>query len=215
MNIANIQLIPLDHVTFVADYIYIPFHKVNLGAGTKNVECCHQFSSNNSKVHEMTSNFDCLCLYLCAYRLYTPFHEDTGGAGTKAWNAVVNAIILVSIVLVMTVFLVILFKYRCYKVSHIYFSINTLDLQQHSATESFTRTHFKCCDRQANVTELSFAVVNQVCICIFVWNIALHLYVFVLNIEHSCWNLKTDILYFQYSVEIKIVSVLGTFGPVK
>ena len=48
--------------------------------------------------------------------VYTPFHEDTGGAGTKAWNAVVNALIIIAIVLALTVVLVMLYKYRCYKV---------------------------------------------------------------------------------------------------
>ncbi|XP_033112231.1 presenilin-1-like isoform X6 [Anneissia japonica] len=52
------------------------------------------------------------------YLVYTPFHEDEGGAGTKAWNAVANAIIVVGVVLLMTVFLVALYKYRCYKVIH-------------------------------------------------------------------------------------------------
>ncbi|XP_071962664.1 presenilin-1-like isoform X2 [Antedon mediterranea] len=52
------------------------------------------------------------------YLVYTPFHEDEGGAGTKAWNAVANALIVVGVVLVMTVFLVALYKYRCYKVIH-------------------------------------------------------------------------------------------------
>ena len=49
-------------------------------------------------------------------RIYTPFHEDKGGAGTKAWNAVANALIIISIVLALTVVLVLLYKYRCYKV---------------------------------------------------------------------------------------------------
>ena len=63
-----------------------------------------------------------LCIYIISFliiaaRIYTPFHEDKGGAGTKAWNAVVNALIIISLVLALTVVLVLLYKYRCYKVS--------------------------------------------------------------------------------------------------
>ena len=49
-------------------------------------------------------------------RLYTPFHEKSDNAGTKAWNAFANAGILISVIVVMTFFILILYKYRCYKV---------------------------------------------------------------------------------------------------
>lgn len=52
------------------------------------------------------------------YLIYTPFHEETDQAGTKLWQALANAAILIAIVLLMTIFLVVLYKYKCYKFIH-------------------------------------------------------------------------------------------------
>jgi len=52
------------------------------------------------------------------YLLYTPFHETSDDAGTIAWNAFANAGILISVIVCMTFFILILYKYRCYKFIH-------------------------------------------------------------------------------------------------
>ena len=51
-------------------------------------------------------------------RLYLPLHENEAkGGGQTFLFALVNALVFVALILVMTVLLVCLFKYRCYKVS--------------------------------------------------------------------------------------------------
>ncbi|XP_071491743.1 presenilin-1-like [Diadema antillarum] len=62
------------------------------------------------------------------YLIYTPFHEKSDQAGTKAWNALANALIIIGIVLIMTIFLVVLYKYRCYKVIHGWLVLSSLML---------------------------------------------------------------------------------------
>uniref|UniRef100_U5EXI3 Presenilin n=1 Tax=Corethrella appendiculata TaxID=1370023 RepID=U5EXI3_9DIPT len=52
------------------------------------------------------------------YLLYTPFHEISDDAGTKIWNALANSMILMSVIVIMTIVLIILYKYRCYKIIH-------------------------------------------------------------------------------------------------
>ena len=56
-----------------------------------------------------------LLLFLL-YSVYTPFHEDSPDTGTKVWNAVANSLILMAVIVAMTVLLIVLYKYRCYKV---------------------------------------------------------------------------------------------------
>ena len=60
------------------------------------------------------------------YLLYTPFHEDSSDTSTKAWQAVANSLILMSVIVVMTVILIILYKYKFYKVIHGWLIISSL-----------------------------------------------------------------------------------------
>ncbi|VVC40080.1 Peptidase A22A, presenilin,Presenilin/signal peptide peptidase [Cinara cedri] len=62
------------------------------------------------------------------YLLYTPFHETSPEASTKALNAVANAGILITVVIIMTVFLIGLYKYRCYKLIHGWLIMSSLTL---------------------------------------------------------------------------------------
>lgn len=61
-----------------------------------------------------------------SFRLYTPFHEDSSDTSTKAWQAVANSLILMSVIVVMTVILIILYKYKFYKVIHGWLIISSL-----------------------------------------------------------------------------------------
>lgn len=51
--------------------------------------------------------------------LYTPFKEESAGSpAAKAGLAFANALILITVIIVMTVFLVLLYKWGCYKIIH-------------------------------------------------------------------------------------------------
>ncbi|XP_017891328.1 presenilin-1 [Ceratina calcarata] len=60
------------------------------------------------------------------YLLYTPFHEDSNDTSTKAWQAVANSLILMSVIVCMTVILILLYKYKFYKVIHGWLIISSL-----------------------------------------------------------------------------------------
>ncbi|XP_055700175.1 presenilin homolog [Phlebotomus papatasi] len=50
------------------------------------------------------------------YLLYTPFHETSPDTGTKILDALANSLILMTLIVVMTILLIILYKKRCYKI---------------------------------------------------------------------------------------------------
>lgn len=54
------------------------------------------------------------------YLIYTPFHTETEDTGTIVWENLVNACIFFGMLVVFTIILVLLYKYRCTKVSYEY-----------------------------------------------------------------------------------------------
>eukprot|EP00116_Pleurobrachia_bachei_P012549 sb/3472811/ len=64
------------------------------------------------------------------YLVYTPFNENNKdiSTGSPVSDAVLNMLIVVSLVVVMTCFLVLLYKYRCYKIIYGWLFLSSLIL---------------------------------------------------------------------------------------
>lgn len=61
-------------------------------------------------------------------RVYTPFHEQSSDTGTKLWNALANSMILMTVIVLMTILLIFLYKKRFYKVIHVWLMLSSFML---------------------------------------------------------------------------------------
>ena len=60
--------------------------------------------------------------------VYTPFNEDSQSNGTKLWMSIANAFIFISVVIVMTIVLLVLYKFKCYRIIHGWLAFSSLML---------------------------------------------------------------------------------------
>lgn len=62
------------------------------------------------------------------YMVYTPFTDQNVAPTTKIWQSFANAFILLTFVIMMTIVLIVLYKYRCYKFIHGWLIMSSLML---------------------------------------------------------------------------------------
>ncbi|XP_034938665.1 presenilin-1 [Chelonus insularis] len=62
------------------------------------------------------------------YLVYTPFHDEKADTSTKVLQAFANSLILMGLIATMTVVLIVLYKYRFYKVIHAWLIMSSLML---------------------------------------------------------------------------------------
>lgn len=91
--------------------------------------------------------------------VYTPFNEDSQSSGTKLWMSIANASIFISVVIVMTIVLIALYKYKCYKIIHGWLAFSSLML-----LFFFTYLYISELFKQFNI------VTDMITIVILLWN---------------------------------------------
>lgn len=62
------------------------------------------------------------------YLVYTPYTDQNVDTPTKVWQSFANALILMCVIVVMTFVLIVLYKFKCYKVIHGWLIISSLML---------------------------------------------------------------------------------------
>lgn len=95
-----------------------------------------------------------------AHLIYTPFDESQStSGGTKLWMSIANASIFIGVVVIMTIVLILLYKFKCYKIIHGWLAFSSLMLL-FFFTYMFISELFK----QFNL------VTDMLTITIFLWN---------------------------------------------